>query len=103
MVVEGAMNRKTFLAYVGQCLAPTRPAQRHRTSWPTTCSDHKGKGRRQNAYPFDRFVGDLLQGTTAESVRIEPPLSTIDLLAKRMDCRVKPGNDNRYQHDRAPV
>src|SRR6202045_3438391 len=42
--------------------------------------------------------------TRAESDRIEPLLSTvmrgldprIHLLAKRMDCRVKPGNDNRF-------
>jgi hypothetical protein len=41
---------------------------------------------------------------TGEAARIEPLLSTvmrgldprIHLLAKRMDCRVKPGNDNRF-------
>jgi hypothetical protein len=46
----------------------------------------------------------LADRATAESARIEPLLSTvmrgldprIHLLAKRMDCRVKPGNDNRF-------
>jgi hypothetical protein len=41
---------------------------------------------------------------TARPARIEPLLTTvmrgldprIHLLAKRMDCRVKPGNDNRF-------
>jgi hypothetical protein len=47
-----------------------------------------------------RFPGEL----QARPARIEPLLTTvmrgldprIHLLAKRMDCRVKPGNDNRF-------
>ncbi|MEA3069161.1 MAG: hypothetical protein QOD29_607, partial [Alphaproteobacteria bacterium] len=51
--------------------------------------------------PVDVLVQPNLTG---EAARIEPLLSTvmrgldprIHLLAKRMDCRVKPGNDNRF-------
>jgi hypothetical protein len=46
-----------------------------------------------------------------DSARIEPLLSPvmrgldprIHLLAKGMDCRVKPGNDKSIQHDREPL
>src|SRR3984893_2374802 len=53
-------------------------------------------------------VTSIVADATADSPRIEPLLSTvmrgldprIHLLAKRMDCRVKPGNDNRFNMTR---
>ena len=59
----------------------------------------------RSLFPVDVLVQPNLTG---EAARIEPLLSTvmrgldpgldprIHLLAKRMDCRVKPGNDNRF-------
>jgi hypothetical protein len=55
----------------------------------------------RSIFPVDALVQPNLTG---EAARIEPLLSTvmrgldprIHLLAKRMDCRVKPGNDNRF-------
>jgi hypothetical protein len=55
----------------------------------------------RSIFPVDALVQPNLTG---EAALIEPLLSTvmrgldprIHLLAKRMDCRVKPGNDNRF-------
>jgi hypothetical protein len=54
----------------------------------------------RSIFPVDALVQPNLTG---EAARIEPLPTVmrgldprIHLLAKRMDCRVKPGNDNRF-------